>query len=77
MSAPVGGAVCVFAKCPIPGRSKTRLAPLLGEDGASGKPLHFDSVGYCVQFKLLVAVIGVVWAMTSAWCKSAVLRRGV
>ena len=35
MAAPVGGAVCVFAKCPIPGRSKTRLAPLLGEDGAA------------------------------------------
>ena len=35
MSAPVGGAVCVFAKCPIPGRSKTRLTPLLGEDGAA------------------------------------------
>ncbi len=27
--------MCVFAKCPIPGRSKTRLAPLLGEDGAA------------------------------------------
>ncbi len=35
MSASVGGAVCVFAKCPIPGRSKTRIAPLLGEDGAA------------------------------------------
>eukprot|EP00986_Skeletonema_menzelii_P005783 scaffold2144_cov149-Skeletonema_menzelii.AAC.3 len=35
MSAPVGGAVCVFAKCPIPGQSKTRLAPMLGEDGAA------------------------------------------
>ena len=27
--------MCVFAKCPIPGRSKTRIAPLLGEDGAA------------------------------------------
>ncbi len=27
--------MCVFAKCPTPGRSKTRLAPLLGEDGAA------------------------------------------
>ena len=26
--------MCVFAKCPIPGRSKTRIAPLLGENGA-------------------------------------------
>lgn len=31
----VRGAVCVFAKCPIPGRSKTRIAPLLGENGAA------------------------------------------
>ena len=35
MPATVGGAVCVFAKCPIPGRSKTRIAPLLGEEGAA------------------------------------------
>jgi len=35
MSASVGGAVCVFAKCPIPGQSKTRIAPLLGEDGSA------------------------------------------
>ena len=32
---PVGGAVVVFAKCPIPGASKTRLSPLLGDDGAA------------------------------------------
>ena len=31
----VGGAIVVFAKCPIPGASKTRLAPLLGEEGAA------------------------------------------
>lgn len=27
--------MCVFAKCPVPGRSKTRIAPLLGEDEAA------------------------------------------
>ena len=27
--------MCVFAKCPIPGRSKTRIAPLVGENGAA------------------------------------------
>ena len=31
----VGGAIVVFAKCPIPGSSKTRLSPLLGAEGAS------------------------------------------
>mmetsp|Transcript_14178 Transcript_14178/g.30587 ORF Transcript_14178/g.30587 Transcript_14178/m.30587 type:complete len:360 (-) Transcript_14178:83-1162(-) len=31
----VGGAVVVFAKCPIAGSSKTRLAPLLGPEGAA------------------------------------------
>ena len=31
----VGGAIVVFAKCPTPGASKTRLAPLLGDDGAA------------------------------------------
>jgi len=31
----VGGAIVVFAKCPIPGASKTRLAPLLGPEGAA------------------------------------------
>ena len=31
----VGGAVVVFAKCPIVGASKTRLAPLLGDEGAA------------------------------------------
>ena len=31
----VGGAIVVFAKCPIPGTSKTRLAPLLGDEGAA------------------------------------------
>lgn len=31
----IGGAVVVFAKCPIVGASKTRLAPLLGDEGAA------------------------------------------
>ena len=31
----VGGAIIVFAKCPIKGKSKTRLTPLLGSDGAA------------------------------------------
>ncbi|EJK52597.1 hypothetical protein THAOC_28109 [Thalassiosira oceanica] len=29
------GTIVVFAKCPLPGSSKTRLAPLLGDDGAA------------------------------------------
>ena len=29
------GCIVVVAKCPLPGTSKTRLAPLLGEDGAA------------------------------------------
>ena len=29
------GAVVLFAKCPIAGSSKTRLAPLFGEEGAA------------------------------------------
>ncbi|CAJ1934635.1 unnamed protein product [Cylindrotheca closterium] len=29
------GCIVVVAKCPIPGKSKTRLAPLLGEDGSA------------------------------------------
>jgi len=28
------GSIVVFAKCPIPGKSKTRLIPLLGEEGS-------------------------------------------
>lgn len=31
----VGGAVVVVAKCPVAGVSKTRLAPLLGAEGAA------------------------------------------
>jgi len=31
----VGGAVVVVAKCPIAGVSKTRLEPLLGDEGAA------------------------------------------
>jgi hypothetical protein len=30
-----GGAIVVVAKCPIPGKSKTRLIPLLGEKGST------------------------------------------
>jgi hypothetical protein len=29
------GAIVVVAKCPIPGKSKTRLAPLLGAEGSA------------------------------------------
>eukprot|EP00957_Ditylum_brightwellii_P176599 13450319-Ditylum_brightwellii.AAC.1 len=29
------GAIVLVAKCPIPGKSKTRLTPLLGSDGAA------------------------------------------
>ncbi len=31
----VGGAIVLFAKCPIPGASKTRLSPLLGHEGSA------------------------------------------
>ena len=31
---PVRGAIVVVAKCPIPGKSKTRLIPLLQEEGS-------------------------------------------
>ena len=31
----VGGAIVVVAKCPIPGSCKTRLVPMLGNDGAA------------------------------------------
>ena len=30
-----GGAIVVVAKCPIPNKSKTRLIPLLGEEGSA------------------------------------------
>ena len=30
----VRGSIVVVAKCPIPGKSKTRLIPLLGEEGS-------------------------------------------
>jgi glycosyltransferase A (GT-A) superfamily protein (DUF2064 family) len=29
------GVIVVVAKCPIPGKSKTRLIPLLGKEGSS------------------------------------------
>jgi glycosyltransferase A (GT-A) superfamily protein (DUF2064 family) len=29
------GAIVVVAKCPIPGKSKTRLIPLLGKEGST------------------------------------------
>jgi glycosyltransferase A (GT-A) superfamily protein (DUF2064 family) len=29
------GSIAVFAKCPIAGRSKTRLSNLLGDEGAA------------------------------------------
>jgi hypothetical protein len=31
----VGGAIVIFTKAPIAGASKTRLSPLLGDDGAA------------------------------------------
>jgi glycosyltransferase A (GT-A) superfamily protein (DUF2064 family) len=31
----VGGAIVVVAKCPVAGTSKTRLVPMLGEEGAA------------------------------------------
>lgn len=34
-AAPHDGTIVVVAKCPIGGKSKTRLIPLLGEDGSA------------------------------------------
>jgi glycosyltransferase A (GT-A) superfamily protein (DUF2064 family) len=34
MSVMVDGVIVIVAKCPIKGKSKTRLIPLLGEDGS-------------------------------------------
>ena len=31
----VNGSIVLVAKCPIPGKSKTRLIPLLGPEGSS------------------------------------------
>ena len=31
----VNGTIVVVAKCPIPGKSKTRLMPLLGKEGST------------------------------------------
>ena len=31
----VNGTIVVVAKCPIPGKSKTRLIPLLGKEGST------------------------------------------
>ena len=50
----VGGAVVIFAKCPIAGTSKTRLAPLLGKEGAAmlAKAMLLDvlvSLSECVR----------------------------
>ena len=35
MKPAVEGTIVVFAKCPIPGKSKTRLSTLLGENGSA------------------------------------------
>lgn len=48
------GSIVVFAKCPIPGKSKTRLIPLLGEEGSVqlAKGMLSDvlkSIGGCVS----------------------------
>lgn len=56
MMVPVEGSVVVFAKCPIPGKSKTRLIPLLGEEGSVGlaKGMLSDvlkSIDGCVELK--------------------------
>lgn len=32
---PLDGAIVVVAKCPMPGKCKTRLIPLLGEHGSA------------------------------------------
>lgn len=49
-----GGAIVVVAKCPIPNKSKTRLIPLLGEEGSAkfAKALLSDvlvSLSTCVS----------------------------
>jgi glycosyltransferase A (GT-A) superfamily protein (DUF2064 family) len=34
MNRTIPSTIVVIAKCPIPGKSKTRLIPLLGEEGS-------------------------------------------
>jgi len=48
------GAIVVVAKCPIPGKSKTRLAKLIGKDGSAhlAKSMLSDvleAIGQCVS----------------------------
>jgi glycosyltransferase A (GT-A) superfamily protein (DUF2064 family) len=55
----VGGAIVIFAKCPIAGASKTRLAPLLGDDGAASLAQAMLSdilvtISECVSAKCIV-----------------------
>ena len=55
-------AVVVVAKCPIPGRSKTRLIPLLGEEGSSklAKAMLSDvlvSLSKCVSNKCFCSAV--------------------
>src|SRR5689334_24926257 len=47
MTAPDGTAVVVFAKAPQPGTVKTRLIPLLGEEGAAA--LHARLVKHTLE----------------------------
>lgn len=58
----VGGAVVVFAKCPIAGSSKTRLAPLLRPEGAAqlAKAMLSDilvSLSQCVLLRDTLKVL--------------------
>jgi glycosyltransferase A (GT-A) superfamily protein (DUF2064 family) len=56
VSSCVGGAIVVVAKCPLSGLSKTRLVPLLGEEGAASlaRAMLSDvlsSLSECVSLK--------------------------
>ena len=61
---PAGGAVVVFAKCPTPGASKTRLASLLGDDGAASLAQAMlmdilEKLSECVSLRLFYAVMNI------------------
>ncbi|KAL7544741.1 hypothetical protein ACHAWF_008100 [Thalassiosira exigua] len=61
-----GGAIAVFAKCPIPGASKTRLAPMLGDEGAASlaKAMLSDvlvSVSGCVSAECWPVLASIGW----------------
>jgi glycosyltransferase A (GT-A) superfamily protein (DUF2064 family) len=79
----VTGCVVVVAKCPIPGKSKTRLVPLLGNDGSSqlAKAMLSDvlmTLEHCVSFKhdcLFHCFILINLTSIASYCAAAIIPR--